>query len=102
MAQKIPFFELFTDFSPDFDLRVPLNAAMVTNMVLEPEKRTMTLDMTVRATNNAFTSKGHDINNVAIVTLDSSGNGSTLIEAPYDRTWGEYYKITVSSFYPNE
>ena len=49
MAQKIPFFELFTDFSPDFDLRVPLNAAMVTNMVLEPEKRTMTLDMTVRA-----------------------------------------------------
>ena len=29
MAQKIPFFELFTDFSPDFDLRVPLNAAMV-------------------------------------------------------------------------
>ena len=42
MAQKIPFFELFTDFSPDFDLRVPLNAAMVTNMVLEPEKRTMT------------------------------------------------------------
>ena len=39
MAQKIPFFELFTDFSPDFDLRVPLNAAMVTNMVLEPEKR---------------------------------------------------------------
>ena len=49
MAQKIPFFELFTDFSPDFDLRVPLNAAVVTNMVLEPEKRTMTLDMTVRA-----------------------------------------------------
>ena len=38
MAQKIPFFELFTDFSPDFDLRVPLNAAMVTNMVLEPER----------------------------------------------------------------
>lgn len=63
---------------------------------------TVTLDMTVRATNNAFTSKGHDINNVAIVTLDSSGNGSTLIEAPYDPTWGEYYKITVSSFYPNE
>ena len=63
---------------------------------------TVTLDMTVRATNNAFTSKGHDINNVAIVTLDSSGNGSTLIEAPYDPTWGEYYKINVSSFYPNE
>ncbi len=49
MAQKIPFFELFTDFSPDFDLRVPLNAATVTNMVLEPETRAMTLDMTVRA-----------------------------------------------------
>ena len=55
MAQKIPFFELFTDFSPDFDLRVPLNAAMVTNMVLEPEKRTMTLDMTVRAEMNDST-----------------------------------------------
>ena len=49
MAQKIPFFELFSDFTPDFDLRVPLNAAVVTSMVLEPESRAMTLDMTVRA-----------------------------------------------------
>ena len=63
---------------------------------------TVTLDMTLRTTNSALTSKGHDINNVAIVTVDASGNGSTLIEIPYDPTWGEYYKITASSFYPNE
>ena len=49
MAQKIPFFELFTDFMPEFELRVPLNAATVTGMVLEAEARAMTLDMTVRA-----------------------------------------------------
>ena len=47
MAQKIPFFELFSDFSPEFELRVLLNTAFVTNMVLEPERRAMTLDMTV-------------------------------------------------------
>ena len=47
MAQKIPFFELFSDFSPEFELRVLLNTAIVTNMVLEPERRAMTLDMTV-------------------------------------------------------
>ena len=48
MAEKIPFFELFSDFSPEFELRVLLNTAIVTNMVLEPEQRRMTLDMTVR------------------------------------------------------
>ncbi len=48
MAKKISFFELFSDFSPEFELRVFLNDAYVTNMVLEQEHRTLTLDMTVR------------------------------------------------------
>lgn len=63
---------------------------------------TVTLDMTVRTTNNAFTSKGHEIHNVATLTVDSNGNGSTLFTVAYDPTWGEYYKISATSFYPNE
>ena len=63
---------------------------------------TVTLDMTVRTTNNALTSKGHKIDNVATLTVDSNGNGSTLFTIPYDPTWGEYYKISATSFYPNE
>lgn len=45
MAEKKPFFELFGDFAPDFALRVHLNDALVTNMVLEPGKRVLTLDL---------------------------------------------------------
>ena len=63
---------------------------------------TVTLDMTVRTTNNAFTSKGYDVGDVATLTVDSNGNGSAQFEVPYDPTWGEYYKIGVKSFYPNE
>lgn len=63
---------------------------------------TVTLDMTVRTTNNAFTSKGYDVGDVATLTVDSNGNGSAQFEIPYDPTWGEYYKIGVKSFYPNE
>ena len=63
---------------------------------------TVTLDMTVRTTNNAFTSKGYDVGDVATLTVDSNGTGSTQFEFPYDPTWGEYYKIGVKSFYPNE
>lgn len=63
---------------------------------------TVTLDMTVRTTNNAFTSKGYDVGDVATLTVDSNGTGSTQFEIPYDPTWGEYYKIGVKSFYPNE
>ena len=48
MAEKIPFFELFSNFSPDFTLRAFLNTAFVTNMELEKERRVMTLDLTVR------------------------------------------------------
>lgn len=63
---------------------------------------TVTLDMTVRTTNNAFTSKGYDVGDVATLTVDSNGTGSAQFEIPYDPTWGEYYKIGVKSFYPNE
>ena len=48
MSERIPFFELFSDFAPDFDLRVHLKGALVTNMVLEAEKRALTLDMATR------------------------------------------------------
>lgn len=87
--------------------KITCNATVTANDTIKKDlasfsSTTVTLDMTLRTTNSALTSKGHDINNVAIVTVDASGNGSTLIEIPYDPTWGEYYKITASSFYPNE
>ena len=90
MAQKIPFFELFTDFSPDFDLRVPLNAAMVTNMVLEPEKRTMTLDMTVRAEMNDSTRETVEqllARNYDLKRVDIHGKSTAEVLPPAD---GEY------------
>ena len=48
MAERIPFFELFSDFTPEFDLRVHLKGALVSNVVLEAEKRALTLEMTTR------------------------------------------------------
>ena len=45
MPERKPFFELFSDFSPDFSLRHLLSGAVVTNMVLEAEKRTLTLEL---------------------------------------------------------
>ena len=57
MAEKLPFFEVFSDFSPEFALRAFLNTAFITNMELEQERRAMTLDLTVReeATDAAIT-----------------------------------------------
>ncbi|MBE7002910.1 MAG: PolC-type DNA polymerase III [Ruminococcaceae bacterium] len=45
MNENKLFFDLFSDFSPDFTLRRYLNAAYVTDMVLEPEKRMLTLEL---------------------------------------------------------
>ena len=45
MPERKPFFELFSDFSPDFALRRILSGAIVTNMVLEAEKRALTLEL---------------------------------------------------------
>ena len=45
MPERKPFFELFSDFSPDFALRRLLSGAVVTNMVLEAERRALTLEL---------------------------------------------------------
>ena len=45
MAQKKPFFDIFSDFSPDFTLRRLLNAASVTDMVLDSATRTLTMEL---------------------------------------------------------
>lgn len=63
---------------------------------------TVTLTMTVQTTNSWITSKGHEVGEVATLTVDSNGTGSAQFEIPYDPTWGEYYRISVKSFYPNE
>ena len=45
MAEKKPFFEIFSDFSPDFTLRRHLGHAYITDMVLESAARTLTLEL---------------------------------------------------------
>ena len=45
MAEKKPFFDIFSDFAPDFTLRRHLGDAYVTDMVLETEKRALTLEL---------------------------------------------------------
>ncbi len=45
MPERKLFFELFSDFAPDFALRRLLNDAVVTNMVLEAEKRALTVEL---------------------------------------------------------
>lgn len=39
---------------------------------------------------------------VATVDVDRSGTGKTQFTVPDDPTWGEYYKVDVQSFFPNE
>ncbi|MBE6908267.1 MAG: PolC-type DNA polymerase III [Ruminococcaceae bacterium] len=45
MAEKKAFFEIFSDFTPDFALRRYLNDAHITDMVLEASARTLTLEL---------------------------------------------------------
>ena len=63
---------------------------------------TVTLQMSLQTTSSKLTSKGHDVGEVATVDVDSSGTGKTQFTVPYDPTWGEYYKVDVKSFFPNE
>ena len=44
----------------------------------------------------------HKIDNVATVTLDSSGSGTVEFDADYDPSWGQKYGIGAVSFFPNE
>ena len=48
MAQRTPFFEMFSNFSPEFSVRVLLNSAFVTGVTVEKERRAMTIDLDVR------------------------------------------------------
>ena len=45
MAKKKPFFDIFDDFSPDFTLRRLLSGALITDMVLEPSARSLSLEL---------------------------------------------------------
>ena len=49
MAQKIPFFELFTALSLSWEQRMALDGAYLTGAELDREQRLMALDLTVRA-----------------------------------------------------
>ena len=44
----------------------------------------------------------HVIDNVATMTLDSSGSGTMSFDVPFDVSWGTAYDIQVTSYFPNE
>ena len=45
MSEKIPFFDFFENFNPDRELRLLLHDAVVVGGVLDPEKRSMDLEL---------------------------------------------------------
>ncbi len=45
MSEKIPFFDFFENFNPDRELRLLLHDALVVGGVLDPEKRSMELEL---------------------------------------------------------
>ena len=44
----------------------------------------------------------HTTENVATVTLDTSGTATVTFETPYESGWGDRYGIDVASYFPNE
>ena len=63
---------------------------------------TATLRMRVADSQTSLVTQPHVIDNVATVTLDSSGSGTVTFDVPVDPSWGSAYDIQVSSFFPNE
>ncbi len=48
MADKTPFFQFFTSLPVDFELRLALDSALITNIELDQEARTMRVDVLAR------------------------------------------------------
>ena len=63
---------------------------------------TATLRMRVATTPTNLVTDPHVIDNVATITLDSSGSGTTSFDVPIDINWGTAYDIQVTSYFPNE
>lgn len=63
---------------------------------------TATLRMRVADTPTNLLTDPHVIDNVATMTLDSSGSGTTSFDVPFDINWGTAYDIQVTSYFPNE
>ena len=63
---------------------------------------TATLRMRIADTHSNLPTQSHVIDNVATMTLDSSGSGTTSFDVPIDISWGTAYDIQVTSYFPNE
>lgn len=63
---------------------------------------TATLRMRVANTPTSLLTAPHVIDNVATMTLDSSGSGTMSFDVPFDVSWGTAYDIQVASYFPNE
>ena len=62
---------------------------------------------TVKLSLEVGTSQGiifpaHSTPDVVTVTVPPSGSTTVEFETSYDSTWGDYYKVPVSSFFPND
>ena len=62
---------------------------------------TATLRMRIADTHSNLPTQSHVIDNVATMTLDSSGSGTISFDVPFDISWGTAYDIQVTSFFPN-
>ena len=63
---------------------------------------TIMMRMRVANTPTNLLTDPHVIDNVATMTLDSSGSGTTSFDVPIDINWGTAYDIQVTSYFPNE
>lgn len=63
---------------------------------------TITMRMRVADTPTNLLTDPHVIDNVATMTLDSSGSGTMSFDVPFDISWGTAYDIQVTSYFPNE
>lgn len=63
---------------------------------------TITLRMRIADTHVNLPTQSHTLDNVATLTVDSSGTGTVSFDVPFDASWGTAYDVQVSSFFPNE
>lgn len=78
------------------------NSRAVQKRLEEFSSTTLTLRMRIADTHTNLPTQSHTLDDVATLTVDSSGNGTVSFDVPVDASWGIAYDIQVSSFFPNE
>ena len=53
-------------------------------------------------TSQGFIIPAHSTPDVVTVTVPPSGSTTVEFETSYDSAWGDFYKVPVTSFFPND